>query len=1084
MYQKGKNMPHFNKAACMKLFMLLVFIIACAAMLPSGSIHAHASEGETIRVGYIDYRGFIQKQADGSYTGYGADYLKEISKYTGWNYEYVYGTWPDIMERLKKGDIDFVCTAQRTEERDRIYDFSKYPIGYTKGLLYTRPDNGNLYYNDYERLNGARIGFLRGSAMNALFGQYAKLNGFGYETVEYFSDKQMENALGNGEIDAIATEHLAYHEGLKLIAQFGADAYYVMSYKDSPLMPALNFALSEIKADPYFEAHLFERYYGSSAAENDTMYTRSEVEYIKTAGVITVGSLPNRYPLSSLNPETGEVEGITEDILRKIADISGLTFDFQALPIEKMPIRALKEKQYDLVAGVVYVDEFLQDPELSLTDPFLASRLVVVVRRGYEYNGKKHTKVALNRSFQAMQDFLAKNHADLNIVLYDTVEASLSAVANGEADAMIQNEYVLTYLLQNPRYDGLKIVPVKFMDEYSSIAALSSSDPRLVSIINKTIAILNEDDINELVSAHTIANPYQATFSDILYKYRLPSFIIMFLLAALLAAGLIIMVIRHKNFINLQIKNKQLAEAVEQADAANRAKSIFLARMSHEIRTPMNAIMGITTLAKNNKTDAAKVEGYLEKITASSKILLNIINDVLDMSAIENSKLRIDSAPFDFKQLLSDLSAMYYTQCRSKGIKFSLVPSEITEEILVGDSLRVNQILLNLLSNAFKFTEEGGSIKLLVSQTMIKDGKVYIRFTVTDTGCGISDEMKERLFHPFEQESTSTSLKFGGSGLGLSITKNLAELMQGHITVESQKGAGTSFTVDIPFGLPEKRVSFACGKFNNIRALAVDDDEDSLAHTSGILERIGIDYDVATSSGQALAMLSAEHNKGCGYDICFIDWQIPKISGKEVTRKVREHFDEDTLIIIVSAYDLSEVKEEAAAAGANMFVTKPLFQSTVFNVITALSGRIYKNTSAAGSVYDFSGCRVLLADDNALNREIACELLAMAHMEVDCVENGQLAVEKFECSRPGAYRAILMDIQMPVMDGHTAARAIRSGSHPEAKTIPIYAMTANAFTEDVAAALSAGMNGHIAKPIDTEILFHTLERHCKQSKTL
>lgn len=1072
-------MLHFTKASYMKSFFLSLSAILLAAMLPSGKVHA--SEGETIKVGYIDYRGFIQEQADGSYTGYGTDYLAEISKYTGWSYEYVYGKWTVIMDQLKKGEIDFICTAQRTEERKEIYDFSEFPIGYTQGLLYTRPDNENLFYNDYEGLDGARIGFLRGSAMNALFEQYAGLHGFNYQIVEYAFDRQMENALLCGEIDAIATEHLAYHDGLKLIAQFGADAYYVMSYKDSPLMPALNFALSEIKADPHFETHLFERYYGSSAAENDTMYTRSEIEYIQEAGVITVGNLPNRYPMSSLNGKTGKVEGITEDILMKIAGISGLTFDLQPLPLGKMPIQALKEEQYDLVAGIVYIDDFLQDPGLSLTEPFLTSRLVVVARSGYEYNLQRHTKVALNRSFQAMQDYLAR-YTDFELLLYDTVEASLAAVANGEADAMIQNEYVVTYLLQNPRYDSLQIVPIKFMDESSSIAALSTADPRLVSIINKTIAVLNEDEINEIVSAHTLASPYQVTFRDILYKYRVPVLVILLLLAALLAAAVIIMLIRHKNLINLQIKNKQLAEAVEQADAANRAKSTFLARMSHEIRTPMNAIMGITTLAKNNKADTAKVEDYLEKISASSKILLNIINDVLDMSAIENSKLRIDSAPFDFKQLLSGLSAMYYTQCKDKGIRFSLVLSEITEEILVGDSLRVNQVLLNLLSNSFKFTEEGGSIKLQVSQTMLKDDKVYMRFTVTDTGCGISDEMKARLFRPFEQESTSTSLKFGGSGLGLSITKNLVELMHGHIAVESKKGAGTSFTVDIPFGLPEKRVTFEYGKFNSIRALVVDDDEDSLAYTSAILHRIGIDYDIAKSGGQALAMLLAEHSKGRGYDICFVDWQLSGTNETDLTRRIREYFDEDTLIIIVSAYDLPEIKEEASEAGANMFVTKPLFQSTVFNVIMALSGKIYKNPSAARNDYDFSGYRVLLAEDNALNREITCELLSMVHMETDCAENGLLAVERFENAEPGAYSAILMDIQMPIMDGHAAARAIRSGSHPEAKTIPIYAMTANAFTEDVSAALSAGMNGHIAKPIDTDILFRTLKKHCSQNK--
>lgn len=1069
-------MLHFYGNVRIKLLLVLTGIGLVMTMLPQ--VPAIAAGAETVRVGYIDYRGFIQAEEDGSYTGYGVDYLAEISKYTGWNYEYVFGTWTDIMEKLRDGEIDFICTAQKTEERAEIYDFSKYPIGYTQGLLYTRPDNDNLFYDDWIGLEGSRIGFLSGSAMNGLFVQYAQMHKFSFEAVEYDSDEGMENALLNGEVDAIATEHLAYHDGLKLIAQFGADAYYVMSYKDSPLMAALDFALSEAKTDPGFEAELFQRYYGSSAAENDTLYTRGEVEYIRTADVITIGNLPNRYPISSLNAETGMVEGITEDILQRISDISGLQFDLQAVALGEKPLDALKEGTFDLVAGIVYTEDFLQDPGIFLTDPFLTSNLVVAVRNGYEYDMKNHMTVALNRSFQAMQDYIEENFPNFDIALYDTVEDALKAVRDGEAQAMIQNGYVLTYLLQNPRYDGLQIVPVTFLSEQSSIASLSTADPRLISVINKTISVIREEEINDIVTAHTMAKPYQATFPDIIYKYRLWVLIIVILGLALLAATSANMIVRQKNLLNLQAKNRQLADAVEQADAASRAKSTFLARMSHEIRTPMNAIIGITTLAKVHKNEPEKMEEYLDKISSSSIILLNIINDVLDMSAIESNKLQIAHAAFDFKQLLNGIAAMYYTQCKSKGIKFDLVLEGITEETLVGDSLRVNQILLNLLSNAHKFTPEGGSIKLLISQTMIKEQKVYMRFKITDTGCGMTEDMQERIFRPFEQESATTAMKYGGSGLGLSITKNLVDLMQGHIAVKSEKDAGSTFTVEIPFGLTKERLSFDGGDFRNIRALVVDDDYDTREYTAVVLRRIGIDYDMAESGEQAVEQLLAEHERGNGYDICLIDWRMPRMNGIELIQRIREQFDQDTVIIIISAYDLSEIEDEAKEAGANMFVTKPLFQSTIFNVLMSLTGGKYKKNTSVDEEFDFSGHKVLLAEDNAMNRDIACELLEMVNMEVDCAENGKLAVEQFERCEPGTYTAILMDIQMPVMDGHEAARAIRSSTHPQAGTIPIYAMTANAFTEDVSASLSAGMNGHIAKPIDTGLLYRTLDKHC------
>lgn len=605
-------------------------------------------------------------------------------------------------------------------------------------------------------------------------------------------------------------------------------------------------------------------------------------------------------------------------------------------------------------------------------------------------------------------------------------------------------------------------------------------DEHFMEVIDKAISQISTKELSSIIIRNTSGKLYRLSFSDFLYQYRYFLTIVLLLLslcAWLLSRSRRLEVIKNQE---LSEKNIQLSNAISQAERANKAKSQFLARMSHEIRTPMNAIVGMTTLAKKKLDDKEKVSQYLTKITISSKVLLDIINDVLDMSAIESDKLKIANNPFDFKELVNSLSTLYYQQCKEKGIEFELLLAYVTEEQLVGDALRLNQILLNLLSNALKFTPKGGKIKVVITQTEKREDNVFLRFEVTDTGMGMSEEMLERLFLPFEQESADTAQKHGGSGLGLSIAKNLTEMMKGQIKAESEKGKGSTFTVDIPFGICETNMTEnTTDKLKSIRALIVDDEPDAVEYTSVVLQRIGIEHDTVSSGEEAVQVLQEKYDRGQGYDICFVDWKMQGINGVDVTRKIRELFDKDTLVIIVSAYDLSEVEDEAKRVGADLFVTKPLFQSTVFNVLMLLSGGKYVNRTGNEEDYDFSGHRALIAEDTAFNREIAVELLELVNMEADCAENGKEAVEKFCAAPAGTYDVILMDIQMPIMNGHEASIKIRESAHPEAKTILIYAMTANAFTEDITAALSVGMDGHIAKPIDTDVLYSTLDKICR-----
>lgn len=458
------------------------------------------------------------------------------------------------------------------------------------------------------------------------------------------------------------------------------------------------------------------------------------------------------------------------------------------------------------------------------------------------------------------------------------------------------------------------------------------------------------------------------------------------------------------------------------------------------------------------------------------------------MSAIEGGKLKIDRAAFDFRQMLANLTGVFYTQARHKGLRFEVHMSGVTEEVIIGDELRVNQVLMNLLSNAIKFTPAGGKVDLTVQQTGFSQHRVQMRFCVSDTGCGMSEDMMHRLFQPFEQESASTARKHGGSGLGLSITKRLVEMMEGSIHVQSTEGKGSVFTADIPFGTQTKpeqsREPAIFDGISRIRTLVVDDDPESRRYSEIILDRLGVRHESVSAGEKALEALGEAEDRGDPFRLCLVDWKMPDMDGMEVTRKIREIFGSDTMVIIVSAYDIHEAEASGRAAGADFFISKPLFQSTLFNALMRISGGKLAKASPGSDPqhYDFTGKHVLIAEDVALNMEVAVKLLGMVGIETTCAEDGRQALELYQQAAPGAYDCILMDINMPVMDGYEAARAIRQCGRPDAGDIPIYAMTANAFSEDVAAALDAGMNGHLAKPIETATLYQTLEAAFQQGK--
>ena len=531
-----------------------------------------------------------------------------------------------------------------------------------------------------------------------------------------------------------------------------------------------------------------------------------------------------------------------------------------------------------------------------------------------------------------------------------------------------------------------------------------------------------------------------------------------------------------------QARQEQLLrDALASAKAANRAKSDFLSRMSHDIRTPMNAIIGMSTIGQLKLGDDRSVQDCFRKIDASSRYLLSLINDILDMSKIETGKMELSQEYFDFAELIGEIDQIVYPQAQEKKIRYEIYHEEPLEQYYMGDSLRVKQILLNLLSNALKFTSADGLIQIHIQEQKRTNGFSYIRFCVRDSGIGMSKEFRSRIFQPFEQESPEAARNNVGSGLGLSIVYNLVQLMGGTIEVESEKNKGAAFTVTIPLKLVEddeqkERQRKQQELLNGLAVLVADDDPVVGCQCTEILKDAGANSVWVDSGFKAVEEVERQLRHGRYYDIALIDWQMPDMDGVETARRIRRLVGPDTTIIMISAYDWSFIEEDARKAGVDCFVPKPLFRNSLFDAFAGAVRRSHPEEERVEKT-DFHHCRILLAEDNELNREIAKTLLEMYGMEVEAARDGQEAVALFRDNAPDYYQAVLMDIRMPVMNGMEATRSIRGLERGDAGQIPILAMTANAFEEDRMAAMEAGMTGYLVKPLDIKVVLDELKKY-------
>ena len=523
-------------------------------------------------------------------------------------------------------------------------------------------------------------------------------------------------------------------------------------------------------------------------------------------------------------------------------------------------------------------------------------------------------------------------------------------------------------------------------------------------------------------------------------------------------------------------KNEALAQALASAENANRAKNLFLSGMSHEIRTPINAIIGLEKLAlKNNGLDD-ETRRYIEKMGESADQLLSIINDILDISRIESGRTIVHRDEFSLKSLIAQISADFKSKCNQKGIKYECRVIGQLDDTYIGDYSKIKDVMLNILSNAVKFTEKSGSVTFTVEKTTEYEDQSIIRFSIKDTGIGIEKDYLPKLFDAFSREDNNDRAKFGSSGLGLAITKRLIELMNGSISVESRKGVGTEVTVMLPLGNSSGNEFGIKGSIDlsAVYVLVVDDDPIEAEHARMVLEECGIKADFCTNGPDALQRLEVQYGKEDPYNFVLMDWNMPGMSGAETASEIFRIYGRECTVVAMTAYSWEDISVEAEESGVYNYISKPLFAATVVENFERIARRSKLNIFKDKKLIDLSGKTLLLAEDIELNAEIITDTLDLENIKVEHAANGRIALEMFENSVPGKYTAILMDIRMPEMDGFEATKAIRALSREDAKTIPIIALTANAFDDDAHRSIASGMNAHMTKPIDTDLLIHVL----------
>ncbi|GKH86799.1 hypothetical protein CE91St5_31810 [Parabacteroides distasonis] len=856
------------------------------------SVLAQTSEKRVLRVAFPQVDGMSWTAEDGTHHGMLVDYLNEIAKYTGWEYEYIDTKGPAMLNEFVEGKYELMGGNYYIPALEKYYAYPNYNMGYSRSLLLARSDDRSIHSYDLESMNGKTIGVYENARENIRrLKEFMAINGL-YCNIRYYKQEDMVGKIGlypylaKGEIDLLLNNVAHISDSVRVVVAYDSQPYYIVTNPgNKEVLDGLNMALERIlDANPNFAAERYAVNFPDRLV--NIQLSDRDLEYVNERKTITVAVPENWYPLYCKETPLKNHTGIMADVLDEIKSFTGLRFSYVYAKNYADAIRLIQQGDADILGFFLGDENDAAQLGLALSASYVSANNIIVRNKACSYPAP-----GLVGALVESQRFPSGISAE-KIRSYPGIKEALAAVNSGEADFI----YGLSSKMEQDisRYHFTNLAPVTLVNDQSAIsfALPTPVDPDLLTVLNKAINNLSESERTVIRNRNLESiGVNEFSLTDFIYANPLQfMFIVMFVLSVLFTALLLA--------IGARMKATVIQGNLKRAEAANLAKSEFLSRMSHEIRTPMNGIVGMSTIAMQNIDNTDKIKDCLEKVIMSSKHLLALINDVLDMSKIESGKVELRHESFNFRAFLQDFENLYGEQAKSKGISYETILASDLEVQIIGDSLRLNQVLSNLLSNALKFTPAKGMIKLRVSKTGEDQENVYLRFEVIDTGCGIAEENYDKIFESFEQENVDVTYKYGGTGLGLSIVKRFTGLMGGGIHVTSVQGSGSTFTVDLPFG---------------------------------------------------------------------------------------------------------KIKESG----------KP----TRFSDI---NGRNDLAKDCYAVDYDFKGKRILLVEDNELNREIAEELIGVTGASVESAEDGVQAVEMFKESAEGYYDLILMDVQMPHMDGYEA----------------------------------------------------------------
>ena len=1057
-----------RKSACVMLSLLLLL----SAVLPVKAA-AETASAKVVRVGsFEDTFNYVNEK--GARKGYGYELLETLSGYTGWQFEYVTCDWSDCFEKLENGEIDIMGGISYTEDRAEEMLFSDEPMGEEKYYLYVDLSRADISASNFKTLNGKKVGVLMGTEPEVMLTEWEEKYGLKTQHVNISNNEDVKQKLANHEIDCFVSleESFWAERGISTITRVGESGIYYAINKNRPdIKEELDDAMRALdEAVPFYTADLYKRYF---SMDYTPILTGEEKAWLKEHGAIRMGFLASDSGVSTFDPATGEFTGVITDYIQFAADCLGnqeLEFQLVGYDSKEAELDALKSGEIDMIFHCDQNPNLAEEYHFACTNTTWTSNLMAVTNKQH-FNENNVNRIAVPQNKLSLKKYLAFYYPQWEIVDCDTQEDAARLVKDGQADCFVtgissENKYSKKYSF----YSVPLVNPVR------SCFAVNSGNRSLLSILNKTIKAM---PVNMLAGALAMykSSARKVTLSDFIKDNFFKVMLISSIAVAVVLLTILMLLQKarkaeaaaRKAASDTQELNAKLQVAVEKAESANRAKSTFLSNMSHDIRTPMNAIIGFTTLALSNIDDTDRVKDYLGKTLASSNHLLSLINDVLDMSRIESGKIQLEEVEVNLSDVLHDLKTIVSGQIYAKQLELYMDAMDVTDEDVYCDKTRLNQILLNLLSNAIKFTPAGGTVSVRVRQLA---GKVHgcgqYEFRIKDNGIGMSPEFAQKIFEPFERERTSTVSGIQGTGLGMAITKNIVDMMGGTIEVQTAQGKGTEFTVCVPMrAQTEQRPVEKITELEGLKALVVDDDFNTCDSVTKMLVKVGMRAEWTLSGKEAVLRARQSIEMSDVYHAYIIDWRLPDMNGIEVTRQIRGLHD-DTPIIILTAYDWSDIEVEAKAAGVTAFCSKPMFMSDLRETLMSALGQ--KPADAVQRLLpeknaDFKGKHILLVEDNELNREIAQEILQEYGFLVDTAENGAVAVEKVSTAAPGSYDLVLMDVQMPIMDGYTATRKIRALDDPARAKLPILAMTANAFDEDRRNALESGMNGFLSKPI-------------------